>query len=97
MSFPLAAGREWARRVLLVGVVITGAGLVLLDAAKVFSPMSFSDLSPEQISVVRQWHRLDDLSSFFLDLAIVVFAVLFLSHRDVITSFRRRSSATTKV
>ena len=97
MSFPLAAGREWARRVLLVAVVLIGAGLVLWDALKVVSPMSFSDLSPEQIRVVRQWHRLDDLSSFFLVLGIAVFAALFLSHRDVITSFQRSSDATTKV
>jgi hypothetical protein len=96
-SYPLARSREWARRVLLIAVVLIGASLTLWDAVKVVSPMSFSDLTPEQIEVVRLWQRLQDLSSFFVVLAIALFVALFLSHQNVVASFQRHHNAPAKV
>ena len=97
MSYPLATGREWARRVLLVGVVLIGSGLVLWEAVTAIPFKSFSHLSPEQVEVVRVWTFLRDLSSFIVVLAVAVFGILFLSHRDVVTSFQRPFSASAKV
>ena len=96
-TYPLATGRDWARRVLLFAVAVIGTGLVLWRGLKVVAPMSFGHFSPEQIKVVRLWTGLGDLSSFFVALSIVVFGVLFLSHQEVAASFQHRSRADTQV
>src|SRR5262245_47627805 len=62
ISFLLATGREWARRILLFAVVLIGIGLVLEYALRIVGTMSFTDLRPEQVKVVRLWTRLTDLS-----------------------------------
>lgn len=54
-------------------------------------PKSFTDLSPEEVEVVRVWTFLGDLSWFFLVLTLLTFFVLLLSHPDIVASFRRRS------
>jgi len=92
MSYPLATGREWARRLLLFAVVVVGVGFVVYYAFRVVSPMGFTDLSAEQIKVVRLWTRLTDLSSFFVAATLFIFGAYFLSHKDVVASFSRAPS-----
>ncbi|MBA2271714.1 MAG: hypothetical protein H0W20_14145 [Chthoniobacterales bacterium] len=88
MSFLLATGREWTRRILLIGVILVGAFLLFRYGIQAIGPISFTDLSPDQMPTVRLWTRLGEFSSFFLVLALSVFAVLFLCHPDVVASFR---------
>jgi hypothetical protein len=90
MSYLLATGREWARRVLLWAVSLIGGSYALWRGVQLF-PKSFTDLSPEQIKVVRLWTFLGDLSWFFLILTLLIFVVLLLSHPDVVAMFRSRS------
>jgi hypothetical protein len=87
MAYPLAAGREWARRFLLIAVVLVGTGLVGYYALRIIAPMSFSDLTPEQIKVERLSMRLSDVSSLLLTASLAVFSFLFLSHPDIVASF----------
>ena len=97
MSYPLATGREWARRILLLAVVLVGLALVGSSGFRAVAPMSFSDLSPEQVKVIGPWTRLGELSSFFIRLTLLIFGVLFLSHPDVVTSFRRQVGSPERV
>lgn len=90
MSYLLATGREWARRMLLWAVSLIGGSIVLWRGVQLF-PKSYTDLSPEEIKVVRLGDFLFDLSLFFLILTLLIFFVLLLSHPDVVASFRRRS------
>ena len=87
MSYPLATGREWARRMLLWAVSVIGISAVLWRGILLF-PKSYTDLSPEQIKVIRLGAFLGDLSWFFLILTLLIFFVLLLSHPDVVASFR---------
>jgi hypothetical protein len=91
MSYFLATGREWARRVLLWVVSLIGGIYALWRGVQAFPKSSFTDLSPEQIKVVGLWTFLRDLSWFFFILTLLIFIVLILSHPDVVASFRRRS------
>ena len=97
ISYPLAKGREWARRILLVAVALVGACLLVYYAVRVVSPVSFSDLTPEQIKVERLSLRLSDTSSLFLVAAVAVFGFCFLSHPDVVATFHRPARPPTKV
>ena len=95
MSYPLATGREWARRVLLWTVSLIGGSYALWRGVNVF-PKSFTDLSPEQIKVIRIWTSLGDLSWFVLVLTLLIFVILLLSHPDVVASFQKRSGLSEK-
>jgi hypothetical protein len=86
-TYPLATGREWARRTLLVAVATVGVAMVLWRGFSIVAPMSFTDLTPEQVKVVRETIRLADISSLFLILTSFSFGIWFLSHPDVVTSF----------
>jgi hypothetical protein len=97
MSYPLATGREWARRILLVAIILIGVSLVLWGGFKVVAGASFTDLSPEQITVVRLSMRIADFSSFFFVFTLLVFGVLFLCHPDVVATFQRRPSVHARV
>jgi|GEM_PF-5216827 len=90
LSYLLATGREWARRVLLWTVSLIGGSIVLWRGVQLF-PKSYTDLSPEQIRVMRISSFLRDLSWFFFVLTLLIFIVLILSHPDIVASFRRRS------
>jgi hypothetical protein len=92
MSYPLATGREWARRMLLWAVSVIGISAVLWRGILLF-PKSYTDLSPEQIKVIRLGAFLGDLSWFFVILTLLIFFVLLLSHPDVVASFRSRLRA----
>ena len=91
MSYLLASGYEWARRILLGAIVLGGVGYLISRGIRLVSPTSFSDLSPEQIKVVGLSGRLKDFSWFIVSLSAVAFFVLLLCHRNVVESFRDRS------
>lgn len=97
MGYLLARGYEWARRILLAVIVSGGAGYLVFHGIRLLSPISVTDLSPEQAQVAGLSERLEELSWFLLVLSAVVFFVLFLCHRDVIASFRVRSRLSEKV
>ncbi len=90
LSYLLATGREWAGRVLLWTLSLIGGSIVLWRGVQLF-PISYTDLSPEQIRVMRISSFLRDLSWFFFILTLLIFIVPLLSHPDVVASFRRRS------
>jgi hypothetical protein len=90
LSYLLATGREWARRTLVWTVSLIGMSIVLWRGILLF-PKSYTDLSPEQIGVIRLGTFLGDLSWFFLILTLLIFFVLLLCHADVVASFRDRS------
>jgi hypothetical protein len=89
MSYLLATGREWARRMLLLAVSLIGVGIVLWRGIHLF-PKSYTDLSPEEMKVVRLGDFLWNLPLFLLILTLLIFVVLLLSHPDVVASFRGR-------
>jgi hypothetical protein len=93
VSYPLARGRDWARRVTRAAVAVVGLSLVIYYLARLVSPVSFSDLTPEQIKVVRLSMRLEDASTLFVVLISLVFGVSFLSHPDVVASFQSSRNA----
>jgi hypothetical protein len=88
-SYPLATGREWARHTLFVAVATVGATMAVWYCVRIVSPMSFSDLTPEQVKVVRQSMRLEDISTLCLILSSFSFGLCFLRHPDVVTTFKR--------
>jgi len=87
-SYPLATGREWARRTLFVAVAAVGATMAVWYCVRIVSPISFSDLTPEQVKVVRQSMRLEDISTLCLILSSFSFGLWFLSHPDVVATFK---------
>lgn len=89
MSYPLATGREWARRMLLWAISFIGMSVLLWRGVLLF-PQSYTDVSPEQIEVIRLGTFLGNLVWFFLILTLLIFFVLLLSHPDVVASFRGR-------
>ena len=93
MSYLLGTGRDWARRLLLVGVILYGLFLLIIHGGSAFGPISISDISPAQADIARPRARLRELSSLFFDLSPFVFAVMFLCHSDVVASFRARTRA----
>ena len=97
LSFFLATGREWARRTLLVVVVLVGAYFLLLYGTHAVVPISFGHVGAEDLPTARLSHHLEGFSSFFLALGVVAFAVLFLCHPDIVSSFRRNDRRTEKV
>ena len=97
MSFLLATGREWARRSLLVVVIFVGAYFLLLYGTHAVGPISFGHVRAEDLPTERLSHHLEGFSSFFLALGVVAFAVLFLCHPDIVSSFRRNDRRTEKV
>jgi len=88
ISYPLATGRDWARRVLLWAVSLIGVIILLWRGVLLLFPMSYSDLSPEQVRVARLTAFLSNLSSFLFILSLLVFLALLLSHPHVVASFR---------
>lgn len=92
ISYPLATGREWARRTLLWAVSLIGISIVLWRGVLLF-PKSYTDLSPEQIKVAQLAGFLSGLSWFFLILILLVFFVLLLSHPNVVASFKTSESS----
>ena len=88
-AYPLATGRDWARRMLLIAVAVVGATVVVWYVIRIVSPVSFSDLTPEQAAVSRRSMRFEDLSTLCWIAALTFFGVSFLSHPDVVTSFTR--------
>lgn len=97
MSYLLATGREWARRVLLWAVSLIGGSYALWRGVLLY-PKSYTDLSPEQIKTLRLAGFLSDLSWFFFVLTLLIFFVLLLSHPSVVVSFGRsgRSNQATR-
>jgi hypothetical protein len=94
MSYPLATGRQWARRALLGAVSLIGVSIVLWRGVLLF-PKSYTDLSPEQIKVIRLASFLSDLSWFFFILTLVIFFILLLSHPSVVASFGTSEKSST--
>lgn len=97
MSYLLAAGWDWARRILLVTVIVLGVYFLLRHGIGVIGPTYFTDVPPDEIPTVQFWTRLNELSSFFMALALVLFGMCFLTHPDVVDSFRRRARSSEKV
>jgi hypothetical protein len=97
MSYLLASGYEWARRILLAGIVLGGGAYLVFHGIRLVSPVSVSDLPPGPAHVAALSGRLWELSWFLLVLSAVVFFVLFLSHRDIVASFPGRSRPPEKV
>jgi hypothetical protein len=87
ISYPLATGREWARRVLLWAVSLIGMIIVLWRGVLLLFPMSYTDISPEQVKVAQLAAFLSDFSWFILIITLLSFFVLLLSHPDVVASF----------
>ncbi|MEY2495694.1 MAG: hypothetical protein QOJ45_2186 [Verrucomicrobiota bacterium] len=87
--YPLATGRDWARRTLLIAVATVGVTMTVWYLIRIVSPVSFSDLTPEQAAVSRRSMRFEDLSTLCWIAAFTFFGVSFLSHPDVVTSFTR--------
>jgi len=87
--YPIATGRDWARRTLLIAVATVGVTMTVWYLIRIASPVSFSDLTPEQASVSRRSMRFEDLSTLCWIAALTFFGVSFLSHPDVATSFTR--------
>ena len=97
LSYLLASGREWARRILLLAVILFGAFLLLRYGMQTFATRSFTDLSPDEVPTIRLWTRLGDFSWFLAVLAFFAFLVFFLCHPNVVASFRRGVSRDEKV
>jgi hypothetical protein len=92
LSYPLATGRDWARRVLMVAVVFIGVVFAFWHAVRLFDfPKSFSHSSEEQSRLIGLCLLLEDISALLVVLTVVVFGMLFLSHPDIIATFRRGS------
>jgi asparagine N-glycosylation enzyme membrane subunit Stt3 len=97
MSYLLALGYEWARRILLAVIVLGGSVYLVFHGIRLVGPVSISDLPPDQAQVVRLAGRIEELGWFLLVLTAVAFFLLFLSHRDVVAGFRARSRPRPKV
>jgi hypothetical protein len=95
LIYPLATGREWARRVLVCAVVFIGVIFPIGHILRLFDPNTF-DLSSERLKLISLSIVLDDLSSLILVFSLVVFGVVFLCHPDIIATFRRESSTPQK-
>src|SRR4030088_2497022 len=63
-SYLLASGYEWARRILLGVIVLGGAGYLVFHGIRLVSPVSVSDLPPEQVHVAGLSGHLWELSWF---------------------------------
>ncbi len=81
MSYLLATGRDWARRVLLVGVILYGLFLMIIHGGSAFGPISLGDISPAQADIARPRWRLRELSSLFFALSPLVLMPRFESTR----------------
>jgi hypothetical protein len=97
LSYFLATRRDWARQILLVVVLIFGLIPVIVHVGEAFGPLTLSDLPADHADMVRLRWRLSDVSSFFSSLSLLVFAVLFLCHPQIISSFRDRPPSSKEV
>jgi len=90
MSVMLVRRFDWARRILLVGVIVIAVPLLVRHGVGSVIAASIGDVPPEHVPTWQLWTRLEHLSSFFLVLNLGAFGVLLLCHPDVVGSFRRR-------
>src|SRR4051812_20969545 len=98
LSYPLATGRNWARRALVAALVFIGLFSAFWHGVRLFEfPKSFSHSSAEQSRLVSICILLGDLSSLVGVLTVILFGVVFLSHPDVIGTFRSGASPSEKV
>lgn len=85
----LLRGYHWARRVLLC-LALIGAFLHLKGTVpRLFSPHSFSGISPEAARPLVQHTILQETADLLLTVSISIFVVLFLCHRDIVAEFRK--------
>ena len=90
LSYPLATGREWARRVLVLAVPLIGAFFAFFHIIALFEyPGTYSHSTEEQSRLVSLYFLLQHVSSLLVLLSVVAFGILFLSHPDVRASFQR--------
>ena len=89
-SYPIATGREWARRLLVVAVILIGLRFVAWAGFLLFEPIGVGHLSAAQAQPVKMEFFLDQLSLFLFLLTLLFFTVALLCHRDVVASFQRR-------
>ena len=92
VGYFVAAGREWARRLLIAAVVLSGLVYLGWEGYMLLQPLSVVDhLSAQQAQTVKTATFLRQLSSVLIVLIVVVSLVLLLFHRDVVASFRNES------
>ncbi len=97
LSCLIATGRNWARYIVIVLVVLVGGFYTLGGGLRIVMPPSVADASPQQAKVIGLSGWLYDLSWFTFTLTVFVFAMLLLCHPDVVASFRGRSRREEKV
>lgn len=90
LSYPLARGRNWARSVLVAGVILIGLYFFLRPVSRLVSSHEFS--GPD--SALTKWLPLEsvlaDVGDSLLMLTLPLFVVGVLCHPDVVSTFRRR-------
>lgn len=91
LSYPLAVGRNWARRLLLFVVACSGAVLLAQQGRFLFAEGAVTHLSPEQAKPIIRMLWFKELSVFVLLFTVSAFAVLLLCHRDVVEAFNYRA------
>jgi hypothetical protein len=98
MSGLLFTERELARRILLFIVIVVGMIRVFIEGVGAVAPIHYlSAISPDRARLYSLEKHLRYLSSCFLALSLLVFAVLFLCHPHVVASFRGHSRSSPKV
>ena len=89
LSYPLARGHEWARRVLLVTTILIGTYCFLRGSSSLVRPHNFSgggDFSAPWPAVE---NFIVELGRSLLLLTLALFAVGVLCQRDVVSAFRK--------
>jgi len=92
LSYPLARGHNWARRLLLSVAILSGAVLLALLGRVLFAPGAVTHLSPEEAKPIIRVLRFQELSVFGMLFSVSAFAILLLGHRDVVEAFGQRAS-----
>ena len=96
LSYPLAGGHNWARRLLLFGAVCSGAVLLALQGRFLFAEGAVGHLSPEEAKPIIRVMWFEELSVFVRLFTVSAFAVLLLCQRDVVEAFKQRALSSDK-